>query len=235
MRYSCIVLDDELLARRGIEDYIAKTSYLEHKKSFGDPEEALRYLNLEKVDVLFLDIQMPDINGFEFLSKLKQEINIIFTTAHREFALEGFESNALDYLLKPISYARFLKGVGKLRNNERNELIKDEEHQIFIKSDGVIVKLLLKDITHFESANDYIIVHKKNEKYLTLSSFKKIEEKIPENSFLRVHRSFLVNLKYIHKIEGNLLHIENKKIPISKNYKNEVLKTIIGDKLIERK
>ena len=234
MKLKCIVIDDEIIARSGIEDFISKTSFLEHTNSFGAAEKALEFLEKNKVDVIFLDIQMPSMNGLEFTELLKEKNNIIFTTAHREYALDGFDLNAIDYLLKPISYSRFLKAVGKLKENNKNESKSIEDH-IFIKTDGIITKVYIKDILYFESANDYIFVYTKKERLMTLTSIKHIIEKLPKNNFIRIHRSHLVSLMHIKKIEGNLLHIGGAKLQISRGYRTEVYNQILGSNLIERK
>ncbi len=234
MKLKCIVIDDEIIARSGIEDFISKTSFLEHTSSFGAAEKALQFLENNNVDIIFLDIQMPSMNGLEFIDNLKKKNNIIFTTAHREFALDGFELNAIDYLLKPISYNRFLKAVGKLKENKESESLSFDDH-IFIKTDGIITKVLLQDILYFESANDYIFVYTKKERLMTLTSLKHIVEKLPKDKFIRIHRSYLVSLTQVKKIEGNLLHIGEAKLQVSRSYRTEVYNQILGSNLIERK
>lgn len=232
MTAKCLIVDDEPIARKGIEDYIEKTPYLECVNALGSAHKALEYLKHNDIDILFLDIQMPDMTGLELMNVLNNPPQVIFTTAHREFALEGFELNAVDYLLKPISYNRFLKAVQKtLALKEKTATRKD---YVFIKCDGLIVKILLDEILFIETAKDYIFIHTPEKKYLTLISLRQIQESLPEAKFMKVHRSYVVGLEHVEKIEGNLLYVKNHKINISRLLKTEVYNRIIGNLLIER-
>lgn len=227
----CLVIDDEVLAREGLEKFIKQTPFLEHAGSFGAATRALGFLRSEKVDLLFLDIQMPEMNGIELMKALIHPPQVIFTTAYREFALDGFELNAVDYLLKPFSYDRFLKAVHKIKMDE--DAPSKQEH-IFIKCDGMIVKISLEDILYVETAKDYVFIYTTEKRYMTLVSMRQIENNLPKSDFMRIHRSYLIGLRHVEKIEGNRVHIANTKISISRALRDEVYERIIGDRLIER-
>ena len=232
MKVRCLIVDDEPVARKGIEEYIEKTPNLECVISLGSAHKALEYLEHNEVDIMFLDIQMPDMTGLDLMKVLNNPPQVIFTTAHREFALEGFELNAVDYLLKPISYNRFLKAVQKTLSKKIKASI--QKDHIFIKCDGLIVKILLDEVLFIETAKDYIFIHTLNKKHLTLISLRQIQESLPEAKFMKVHRSYIVGLQHVEKIEGNLLYVKNHKIKISRLLKTEVYNRIIGNRLIER-
>jgi len=233
MNIKCIIVDDEPLAREGLENFVTKTPFLEHSASFNSAVKALEYLRTNTIDVMFLDIQMPEMNGIELMKTLKKPPQVIFTTAHREFALEGFELNVTDYLLKPISYDRFLKAVNKISTTDKNN--STGQNYIFIKSDGMIVKIPIKEILYIETAKDYIFIYTLKKRYMTLVSMQQIENILPNSMFIRIHRSFLIATQYVEKIEGNLLYIKGTKISISRRLSAEVYNKIIGKRLIERK
>ncbi|MDT7831777.1 LytTR family DNA-binding domain-containing protein [Flavobacteriaceae bacterium S356] len=233
MKTKCIVIDDEPLARKGLEDFITQTPFLMHVQSFSSAIEALTFLKEYSVDILFLDIQMPDMTGIELMQVLSDPPKVIFTTAHREFALDGFELDVADFLLKPFSYSRFLKAVYKTKESSPAAKNASREH-VFIKCDGMIVKILIAEITYIETAKDYVKIHTVDNTYLTLVSLKQIEQELPKEQFIRVHRYYLVAFKHIDKLEGNLLYINNQRITISRTLRNDVYEAIIGNKLIER-
>ncbi len=215
---SCIAVDDEPLALEVIKKYIAKIYFLELKGAFTDSFEAKKLLETTPVDILFLDIQMPDINGIEF-SKLVSQQNtaVIFTTAFSEYAVEGFNVDAIDYLLKPIEYDRFLKSVYKAKEyidfvNNR-EL---EEGYIFVKSDYQMVKINLKDIIYIEGLDDYIKIYMPQKSVLTLMTLKTISQKLPSQEFFRVHRSYIVPIRKIENVTKSRVTIGDKEIPIER-------------------
>lgn len=232
MKAKCLIVDDESLARKGIEEYINNTPSLECVASMGAAHKALTYLKEHVVDLLFLDIQMPEMTGLEFMKILPNPPQVIFTTAHREFAFEGFELNAVDYLLKPISYSRFLKAVQKTLSI--NSATNIQNASIFIKCDGLLVKIFCHEILFIETAKDYVFVHTLQKKYLTLVSLRQIQDNLPKSKFIKVHRSYVVALEHVEKIEGNLLYIATHKIKISRQLKTEVYDKIIGNRLIVR-
>ncbi len=217
---TCIAIDDEPLALELIKKYIAKIYFLELKGTFTDAFEAKKLLDTSPVDLVFLDIQMPDINGIEF-SKLinKKTTAVIFTTAFSEYAVEGFTVDAIDYLLKPIEYDRFLKSVYKAKEYldyaNSQELA---EGYIFVKSDYQMVKINLKDILYIEGLDDYIKIYLQQKSVLTLMTLKTITQKLPPKEFIRVHRSYIVPISKIVNVSKSKIKIADKEIPIGISY-----------------
>ncbi len=215
----CIAIDDEPLALQLINEYCSKISFLKLEKVFTNTDEAKLYLQEHPVDLLFLDIQMPDINGMQFYKNLVQKPPVIFTTAYKDFAAEGFNVDAIDYLLKPFEYDRFLKACYKA--NEYLEFISSQELQlnsIFVKVNYEIMKINLKDIELIEALDDYIKIYIKPNPVLTLMTLKSIQEKLPPRDFVRVHRSFIVPLGRIDKFSKTKLWTAGKEIPIGSSY-----------------
>ncbi|WP_196893388.1 LytR/AlgR family response regulator transcription factor [Aureivirga marina] len=235
---NCVIIDDEPLAVDIIETFAEKVSFLKIVAKFNNALEAFTYLNSHKVDLMFLDIEMPNLTGVELVKSLdSQNTQVIFTTAYSEYALEGFNLNATDYLLKPISFSRFLKAVTKAK--EKFDLThKKEENSthiienvksefVFVKSEYENIKINLEDIMYIQGLKDYIKIYVKNsdKAILTLSSFKEILQKLP-NNFLRVHRSYIVNSKFIDSIQKSKVIIEKQRIPIGDTYKDEVFEKL---------
>jgi DNA-binding LytR/AlgR family response regulator len=217
---TCIALDDEPLALQVIKKYIEKIYFLECKGLFTDVEEARKFLESSSVDIIFLDIQMPDVNGIEFSKSLNlKHTAVIFTTAFSEYAIEGFNVDAVDYLLKPIEYDRFLKGVFKAKEYV-DYLNSQELHQgyIFVKSDYQMVKIFLKDIVYIEGLDDYIKICLPQRSILTLMTLKTITQKLPSKEFLRVHRSYIVPVSKIDHISKSKIRVADKDIPIGISY-----------------
>jgi DNA-binding LytR/AlgR family response regulator len=217
---SCIAIDDEPLALELLKKYIAKIYFLELKGAFTDPFEAKKIMDSVQIDILFLDIQMPDINGIEFSKTINsKDTAVIFTTAFSEYAVEGFNVDAIDYLLKPIEYDRFLKSVYKAK--EYIDYINNQELQegyIFVKSDYQMVKINLKDILYIEGLDDYIKIHMPQRSILTLMTLKTISQKLPVKEFLRVHRSYIVPVSKIENISKSKIKIMEREIPIGVSY-----------------
>jgi len=215
----CIAIDDEPLALQLINEYCGKISFLKLEKTFTNTDEAKAYLQNNNIDLLFLDIQMPDINGMQFYKNLAEKPPVIFTTAYKDFAAEGFNVDAVDYLLKPFEYDRFLKACYKA--NEYLEFLSSQELQlnsIFVKVNYEIMKINLKDIELIEALDDYIKIYIKPNPVLTLMTLKSIQEKLPPRDFVRVHRSFIVPLSRIEKFSKTKLWIAGKEIPIGSSY-----------------
>ena len=233
----CIIVDDEPLALELLEDFVSKVPNLELVSACSNAIEATSILQNNKIDLIFLDIEMPEFTGIEFIKSLDVKPLFIFTTAYSHYAIEGFNLNAVDYLVKPIPFHRFLKAVNRA---QELYLLKKEENShstktlsslnfIFVKSDYENIKLNFADIKYFEGLKDYIKIFSTSHKpILTLSNFKKIEEKLPEELFIRVHRSYIVSLKYINSVQRNRILIDGVRIPIGQNYKDEFLKRISG-------
>lgn len=232
---SCIVIDDEPLALKQLKNYIEKIPFLELKESFLSALKALDYLQKNTVDLLFVDINMPDISGIDFVKSLTNPPKVIFTTAYREYAVEGFQVDAADYLVKPISLAAFIKSVEKTKSRyfsaadssgkqiELESDIHNKEGFLFIKSDYKIVRINLNEIKYIEGMRDYIKIHLLGQKpMMILARMSKILEHLPETDFMRVHRSFIVNLTKITTIERNRIVFDNDVyIPISEQYKDD--------------
>lgn len=233
----CIIIDDEPLALELLEDFVSRIPNLKLVSACSNAIEAVSILQKNKIDLIFLDIEMPDFSGIEFIKSLDVKPLFIFTTAYSHYAIEGFNLNAVDYLVKPIPFHRFLKSVNRaqelysLKKEDNSPSIKtlSSPNFIFVKSDYENIKLNFDDIKYFEGLKDYIKIFSTSHKpILTLSNFKKIEEKLPEDLFIRVHRSYIVSLKYIHSVQRNRILIDQVRIPIGQNYKDEFLKKIGG-------
>lgn len=215
----CIAIDDEPLALQLINEYCSKISFLKLEKTFTNTDEAKAWLQENTVDLLFLDIQMPDINGMQFYKSLTHKPPVVFTTAYKDFAAEGFNVDAVDYLLKPFEYDRFLKACYKVK--EYIEFLGSQELQlnsIFVKVNYEIMKINLKDIELIEALDDYIKIYIKPNPVLTLMTLKSIQEKLPSRDFVRVHRSFIVPLARIEKFSKTKLWTAGKEIPIGSSY-----------------
>ncbi|MFM9019867.1 MAG: LytR/AlgR family response regulator transcription factor [Sediminibacterium sp.] len=215
----CIAIDDEPLALQLIAEYCQRISFLRLEKTFTNTDEANTYLAQNAVDLLFLDIQMPDINGVQFYKNLTKKPPVIFTTAFKDYAVEGFNVDAVDYLLKPFEYDRFLKGCYKAK--EYIEFLSSQELQmnsIFVKVNYEIMKINLKDIDLIEALDDYIKIYIPPTPVLTLMTLKNIAEKLPTRDFIRVHRSFIVPIAKVDKFSKTKLWVKGKEIPIGSSY-----------------
>ncbi|MBN1158019.1 MAG: response regulator transcription factor [Bacteroidales bacterium] len=223
-----IVIDDEPLALQLVEGYAEKTPGLKLVGKFDNPLDALEFMSGESVDLIFVDIQMPDLNGIEFTRALEKGPKVIFTTAYEKYALEGFRLDVVDYLLKPFSYEEFLKAVNKasrlikLEQGMQNQIAADDEF-LFLKSEYKIKRINFNDILYIEGLKDYIKVYTQNETrpVLSLTSLKLLESKLPGSKFMRVHRSFIVNLRKIHTIERSRIVFGKTYIPVSEQYKDK--------------
>ena len=222
----CIIVEDEPLAQNILKKYIADHPSLELVATCTDALEAQLILNKQAIHLIFLDINLPKLSGINFLKSLLQSPLIIFTTAYPEFAVEGFELNAVDYLLKPFSFERFLKAVNKVIEKLNNfSLPKKEEIDafIFFKSDKKIHKVDLESIHYIEAVGDYMKVITDSGQLLINETMKNLQEELPARSFIRVHKSFIISRNRIKYIEGNYIQVENKSIPIGATYRNDVL------------
>lgn len=233
----CLAVDDEELARTLLENYIERLPHLELVGQCKDPLEAIQVLQNEPVDVLFLDIQMPGLTGVEFLRTLKTRPVVIFTTAYPDYALEGYTLDVIDYLLKPFSFERFVQAVNKagemLRlktgNGNTATAVPEEEPVrdfILVKSEHKIHRIKYDDILYIESMREYVAYYTPNGRILSLNSLKSLEEELPADRFMRIHKSYIVSLEKIETLEGNQLHIGKEKLPIGASYREEVLARI---------
>lgn len=220
----CIAVDDEPLALEIMADFINKVPYLQLVQQFNSAAAALHFLQGEQVDLVFLDIKMPDITGIQLLKSLKYPPMVIFTTAYDEYAMDGFNLDVVDYLLKPVPFERFLKAAAKAQEYMSVTSQKNGDHNyvsdyIFIKTEYKIIKINLEDILFIEALKDYTKIYTPFQPVLTLRSLKSFETKLPADKFIRVHRSYLVSLNKINSVEKNTVMIANQSIPISDGYR----------------
>ena len=236
-KLTCYIIDDEHLAQEILQEYIAKVSFLELKGVFMSPLEAAEQFDQDKPDLLFLDINMPDLDGLSFIPMLNPKPMIILTTAYDEYAVRAFELEVKDYLLKPFGFERFYKGILRLyqehnqQTMEKTEVAMEssgESKFIFLKVGHRIQKIAVCDILFIEGMKDYLKIHTGKEKIMTLLSFAKLEELLPEKEFARVHRSFMVAIDKIDHIEKNRIRISNQIIPISDTYNESFYKKLKG-------
>lgn len=226
MAIRCLAIDDEPLALQQISNYIDKTPFLEKVALCQSAFEALTVINDTQVDLLFVDINMPDLNGLDFVKSLQFRPFVIFTTAYSEYAIEGFKVDAVDYILKPIAYNDFLRAVNKVKDRMSNqrqdqETLTSNRDSLFVKSEYKLIRIDLKDIRYIESANEYIQIFIENDKPVTtLIRLKVIEEQLPKDRFMRVHRSFIVNLEKVKVIERNRIVFDKVYIPVGDQYKD---------------
>ncbi|WP_103070335.1 LytR/AlgR family response regulator transcription factor [Aquimarina sediminis] len=225
----CIIVDDEPLALDVISDYIGRLDFLSEVGKFDDALSAIEFLNSETVDLIFLDIQMPLLNGINFVKAISPSPKVIFTTAHRNYAVDGFELNAVDYLIKPIPFFRFVRAVEKIRTStDYYTEIADtsSSNAAFFKVDNKKIKVYYNDILLIESLKDYIKVVLKDRFFVTYQTLSGMLEMLPSSSFVQVHKSFIVNYHHIKVIQGNILKIEDYTIPMGRIYRDEALEKI---------
>ncbi|MBC5775374.1 response regulator transcription factor [Pontibacter sp. KCTC 32443] len=240
MKIRCLIVDDEPLALDVLETYISRVDNLELVCRCNNAVEAYNCLQTEQVDVMFLDIQMPKLTGIDFLKSLANPPKVIFTTAYRDYAVEGYELNAVDYLLKPISFDRFLKAIAKVTPQETkspasiNAFEPDyKEAFIYLKSDKKMVKVMLADILYIESLKDYIRVKTETKEIISYQKISFLEEKLPADKFLRIHRSFIIALDKVQAFSATAVDLGKNEIPIGRLYKNEVLQILGKNNLLE--
>lgn len=243
MNIKCIVVDDEPLAIEKVTEYINRIPYLELLASFDNAIDALEFMRDKKTDLVFLDIQMEKITGIQLLEILRNPPKIIITSAYDSFALKGYELDVSDYLLKPISFERFLKAVnkvaGEIRSSKASGPAGDQDagakppaDYIFIKADYHMHKVKLENILYIEGMKDYLRLHLPNERIMTLMSFMKMEKVLPPDRFMRVHKSFIVSLDKIERIERNVILVAGQKIPIGNKYKKEFIEYLEKEKVL---
>jgi two-component system, LytTR family, response regulator LytT len=237
MKITCVAIDDEPLAVKKISAYIQKTPFLELVAECRSAFEAMEIINNRTIQLLFIDINMPGLNGLEFVKSLTDKPFIVFTTAYSEYAVDGFQVDAADYLVKPITYSSFLKAANKVKNlielnaNSQKESIRTTTSHLFVRSDYKLIRIELDDIKYIESQHEYIKIHLINSApVMTQLSMKAIEEQLPSNRFMRVHRSYIVNLKKVSVIERNRIVFDGKVyIPVSDQYKEKFQDYIDGN------
>lgn len=233
MKIKCIIIDDEQLAISVIENYLKSFDHFEIVGTFNNPLKAYSVLEREKVDVIFLDINMPQMSGFVFIENLNNKPLIVITTAYREYAVKSFELNVLDYLVKPIPFDRFLKTINKIYqqiyvSTSIGDIGLQQEPHIFLKVDKKLLKINLNDILYIESLKDYIKVITNLGDYVVHKSLTAITEELPLSNFLRVHRSYTISINKITAIDGNAIEIANRRIPIGRNYLKQAKERILN-------
>ena len=240
MKIKCVIIDDEPLARKGLKEYISDVDFLDLVGEFDNPLKATDLIGRGEVQLIFLDIQMPRISGIDFFKTLSKAPPVIFSTAYPQYALEGFELNALDYLVKPVSFDRFFKAVLKakeyyeIRDKNVAEAGNNQAGYFFIKADNKLIRLIYDDILFAEALQNYVVIHTKDRKYITYLTFKSVEEYLPAEKFLKTHKSFIVAAEKIDSIEGNNIRIGTHDIPISRNLKEEVMETLLKGRFLKR-
>ena len=227
-KISCIITDDEPFARKGLQGYIEKIGFLDLKGVCEDALQLSDLLQQQPVDLLFLDIQMPHITGVDFLRAIRNPPKVIFTTAHEQYAIQGFELDVMDYLLKPIPYERFLKAAWKARDYFAvKEQADNSVSYLFVKSNGRLEKIVFDEILYIEGMENYVSIHTESRKIITHMTIKALLEKLPAKHFIQSHKSYVVAINKIDTIEGNTLHIQKRQVPVSKYLREEVLGKIM--------
>lgn len=226
----CIIVDDEQLARALLQKYVEKFTELELVGSFKNPMEALEFLKTNEVDLMLLDIQMPEITGIEMLQTMQNKPMVIFTTAYSEYALDGFNLDVLDYLVKPFPFDRFSKAIQKALEyhhlKTKASISNVSKDYLVVKADHRLHKIKFSDIKYIEGLREYVTFHLPEFKIVALESLKKLEEQLPSEDFLRVHKSFIIRKEGVTSAYGNMLEIGTKEIPIGKSYKEVVMKEL---------
>lgn len=233
MKIKCVITDDEPMARKGLRGYIEKIDFL---TLMGECEDAIQLNTLlknEPVDLVFLDIEMPEMTGLELLSNLTNPPKVIIVSAYEQYALQGYEFDVVDYLLKPVSFDRFLKSVNRVHDLLQTEQ-KEENEYIFVKSDKQFKKILFKDILFIESMENYVVIQTISSKEVVYTTLKQLYESLPQTVFQQTHRSYLVNMEQVTAIDGNQLTIPPYKIPVARNFRDTIFNLILNNRLINR-
>lgn len=230
----CIITDDEPMARKGLQGYIEKIDFLELAGVCEDAIQLNSLLKQQPVDLLFLDIEMPYVTGIDFLKNTPNAPKVIFTTAYEQYAIKGYELDVLDYLLKPISFERFLKAANKAYDYFSSAST-NAGNYLFIKTDNKLEKVNLEELLFVEAMENYVALYTADKKLVTHSTLKALQEKLPAGQFIQPHKSYVVNIQCIQSIEGNILHVGGKyQIPISKYQKEEIMERIVNNKLLKK-
>ncbi|MFC2132412.1 LytR/AlgR family response regulator transcription factor [Bacteroidota bacterium] len=241
MKIKCIAIDDEPWALEQMERYISQVPFLDLIASFTNAIESIEFINTNNVELIFLDIQMEGLSGIKLLEVLNKQPGIIFTTAYDEYAIQGYDLDVIDYLLKPIAFERFLKAANKAYDHlkkstdSRSDFIikqQDDEEYFFVKSDNKIIKIKFSDIVFIEGMKDYLRIHTREKRVMTLMSFKKMSQILPESKFFRIHKSFIISMDYIESIEANTVIVNKQPIPIGRKFKQEFLQIITAKGII---
>ncbi len=227
---NCIVVDDEPVAREILESHLKKLEAVNVVATCKNAIEAFNEINSNQIDLIFLDINMPEISGLSFAKAINKNIKIIFTTAYREYAIDGFNLQAVDYLLKPISFERLLQAVNKylgesiaIKSTSGSEIIQEKSDFIFVRADRKMIKINFSEIHFIESLSDYVKIQLQDNVIVTRETISNIEAKLPKNDFIRIHRSYIVSIASINSFTNEFIEVNNKALPISRSYKKDVL------------
>jgi DNA-binding LytR/AlgR family response regulator len=239
MTWKCIIVDDEPVARKILEEFISEVDYLELAGKAENPLKAETLLNEGDIDLIFLDINMPKMSGLEFLKTSRSLPPAIMTTAYSEYALDSFDLNVLDYLVKPFSFERFIKACNKAKDylqliHASSNQKRSGEDYFFVKCDGTIQKIMYQELVWVEAKQNYVVLHTDSRKLIVYLTLKGIEDELPERQFLKIHKSAIINLDKIKSIEGNVIHIASTSVVISQNLYSSVIKSIVKDRMIKR-
>ncbi|MEX1238826.1 MAG: LytTR family DNA-binding domain-containing protein [Cyclobacteriaceae bacterium] len=238
MKLSCLIIDDEPVARKGLEEYIAGIDFIQRVGSCENALKASHYLNEQKIDLIYLDIQMPKLSGIDFLKTLRHPPLTIFTTAFTDYAIEGYTLDVIDYLVKPITFERFLKASQKaleyFQLKYRAENNTADMDYFFVRCDSKFEKVFFRDVSYVEALQNYAIIHIAGRKLITYITLTSLENQLPKDRFLKVHKSFLVSVPHIQAIEGQEIIIDKARIPISRNLRDDVIQQILGNRLFKR-
>ena len=232
-KIKCIITDDEPFARKGLQGYIEQIDFLELKGTCENALELNSLLKKEPVDLLFLDIEMPYVTGIDFLKNITGAPQVIFTTAYEKYALQGFELEVLDYLLKPISFERFMRAANKAFDHFKKIPATGEDY-IFVKADSKLEKIHFADILFIQALENYVAIYTKEKKVITHLTLKMLQDKLPPGAFIQPHKSYVVAIGKINSIEGNILHVLHHQVPISKYQKEDIMEKIVNSKLLRR-
>jgi two-component system LytT family response regulator len=229
---NCIIVDDESMAREILEIHLNKIELINIIGSYKNVTEAFNAISTHDVDLIFLDINMPEISGLSFAKTINKGIKVIFTTAYREYAIDGFDLKAVDYLLKPISYDRILQAVNKYLDENKKSIMSSQDKTVsnnkflFVRSDRKMIKINFQEMNYIESFSDYIKIHLADKTIITRETISSIEEKLPKESFIRIHRSYIISFDIIQSFTNEFIEVNSKPIPISRSYKKEVLRRL---------
>ena len=237
----CIIVDDEPLAREGMELNVAELDYLNLVGQFSTAVDALNFLNKNPVDLMFLDIQMPGLTGLDFIRSLKERPMIILSTAYPQYALEGFELDVIDYLVKPNRLQRFIQAVSKAKAlydlKQKAEKVETSvsEEDIFIRADRKYIRIFFKDIKYIKGMKDYVMIYTGKDKFMTAMNIKTTNDQLPNHQFVRVNKSYIVNADFIDSIGTDFNNISGEEIPLGRTYREDFIKRFVKGKLMERK
>jgi two-component system LytT family response regulator len=241
MMINCVIVDDEPLAREGLTDFVQDVDFLNLSGTCENPVQLTRFLETDPVDLIFLDIQMPGMSGLDYLKMTRSSPMVILTTAFPNFALESFQLNVLDYLLKPITFERFFLAVNKakdynrlLKSSAAGKNGKDEEY-FFIRCGSKYERIFFADVLYLESMQNYVNIFTAKGKYTTLINLKSLEQKFDKDLFIRVHKSYMVSIRKIDMIEGNEIFIQTVRVPLSRSYREQVLEKVVNNRLLDKK